>query len=77
MHVVLETVPVKLNGRSHLAHKACKDGLSYGSRALWVSRVEGVQGFLTRFITFFWYLVLLLRVSRNPDMHPSGAIANP
>ena len=48
MHFVLMAVPAKLYGRSHPAHKACKDGLSYGSRTLWVSRVEGVQGFLTR-----------------------------
>ena len=45
----LETVPVKLYGTSHPAHKAIKSGLPYGSRTLWVSRVEGVPGFLTRF----------------------------
>ena len=48
MHIVLETVPVKLYDRSHPAHKACKDGLPYGSRTLWVSRDKKVQGSLTR-----------------------------
>ena len=32
-NVVLETMPVKLHGRSHPVHKACKDGLPYGIRA--------------------------------------------
>ena len=45
-NVVLETMPVKLHGRSHPVHRACKDGLPYGSRTPWMSRVEGVRGFL-------------------------------
>ena len=45
-----ETMPVKLYGTSHPASKVCKDGLPYGSQALSVSRVEGVQGFLARFM---------------------------
>ena len=36
----LETVHVKLYGRSRPAHKPCEGGLPYGSWALWVSRVE-------------------------------------
>ena len=47
-NVVLETMPVMLYGRSHPASKVCKDGPPYGSQTLCVSRVEGVQGFLTR-----------------------------
>ena len=43
----LETVPMKLCGRSRPALKACKDGLPYGSRTLRVSRVEGAQGYRT------------------------------
>ena len=49
-HDLSETMSVKLHGRSHQARKPCKDGLPYGSRALWVSRVEGVQGCLVRSI---------------------------
>ena len=45
-NVVLETMPLKLHGRSHPVHKACKDGLPYGSRTTCMSRVEEVQGFL-------------------------------
>ena len=43
----LETVHVKLYSRSRPAHSTCEDGLPYGAWALWVSRVEGVQRFLT------------------------------
>ena len=39
-------MPVKLHGRSHPVHNACKDRLPYGSRTTWMSRVEDVQGFL-------------------------------
>ena len=46
----LETEPVKLHGRSRPARKICEDGLPYGSWTLWVSKVEGVQGFLVRFM---------------------------
>ena len=43
----LETVHVKLYGRSRPAHKTCEDGLPYGSWALWVSRVGGDPGLIT------------------------------
>ena len=46
--LLFETKLMELYGRSHPAHKACKDGLPYGSRTLWVSRGEGIQEFLTR-----------------------------
>ena len=51
-NVVLETIPVKLHGRSHLAPKVCKDGPPYGSQVLCVSRVVEVQGFITRFVAY-------------------------
>ena len=45
-NVVLETMPLKLHGRSHPGHNACKDRLPYGSRTTWMSNVEEVQWFL-------------------------------
>ena len=41
-----ETMPVKLYGRSHPAPKVYEGDLLSGSWTLWVSRVEGVKGFL-------------------------------
>ena len=46
----LETVHVKLYGRSRPAHKTCEYGLPYGPWSLWVSRAEGDQGLLVRFM---------------------------
>ena len=42
----LETMSVELHGRSHPAPKLYEGDLLSGSWTLWVSRVEGVQGFL-------------------------------
>ena len=39
-------MPVKLYGRSHPAPKLYEGDLLSGSWTLWVSKVEGVQGFL-------------------------------
>ena len=39
-------MPVELYGRSHPAPKLYEGDLLSGSWTLWVSRVEGVQGFL-------------------------------
>ena len=41
-----ETMSVELHGRSHPAPKLYEGDLLSGSWTLWVSRVEGVQGFL-------------------------------
>ena len=43
----LETVHVKLYGRSRPAHKTCEDGLPYGLWTIWVSRVGGDPGLIT------------------------------
>ena len=45
-NVVLETMPVMLYGRFHPALNLYEGDLLSGSWTLWVSRVEGVQGFL-------------------------------
>jgi hypothetical protein len=42
----LETMSAELHGRSHPAPKLYVGDLLSGSWTLWVSRVEGVQGFL-------------------------------